>query len=44
MHPDGGWRKRVVGREKERPPILATFIWRCRGTSENVVPFENVGF
>ena len=44
MHPDGGGGKRVVGREKESPPILAAFIWRCRGASEDVVPFENVGF
>ena len=44
MHPDGGRRKRVVGREKERPPVLAAFIGCCRGTGEDVVPFEDVGF
>lgn len=44
MHDDRWRRKRVVWRKHQRSPVLAVVIWGGIRSSEDVMPFQNVGF
>lgn len=44
MHADRGRGKGIVGWKEQSSPVLAALIWCRRRASEDIVPFEDVGF
>lgn len=44
MHADRGWGEGIVGWEEESSPVLTALVRRRWRASEDIVPFEDVGF
>lgn len=39
-----GRRKWIIGREQKGTPVLSTMIGSVRGSGEDIMPFEDIGF